>query len=168
MKLAPLALLALAVLAGCTGTNAPQADIERAKDFRRFPLYWAGERFRDWHLAAIDGLDYRSPIITFIYGGCTPHDGDEPSCSPPLQIQVSASCSPAHSLENWTGRRIRGAPVGTVDSAPVLYARGAEIKVYRGEESSPRDPIRALRTLRSVNRVPPVIGPEDPIPPCSD
>jgi hypothetical protein len=53
-----------------------------------------------------------------------------------------------------------------IDSAPVLYTRGAEIKVYRGEGSSPGDPIEALRALRSINRVPPVIGPEDPIPRC--
>lgn len=150
--------------AGCAESKVSGADLEAARAFDRFPLYWAGERFKEWDLAAIDGLDYDSPIITFIYGHCTPHDGGQPSCTPPLQVQVSASCSGP----NTVVRRIRGAPVGIIDNAPVLYARGAEVKVYRGEASSPGDQIRALRALRSINRVPPIIGPKDPIPPCND
>jgi hypothetical protein len=156
-------LLAVALAAGCMHSKASEADIRAAREFQRFPLYWLGERFKDWDLAAIDGLDYDSSIITFIYGNCTPRGGEQPSCTPPLQVQVSASCSGPNTII----RRIRGAPVGTIDSAPVLYARGAEVKVYRGEGSSPGDSIRALRALRSINRVPPLIGPTDPIPPCT-
>jgi hypothetical protein len=157
-------LVAVSLLAtACLGSKASKADIEAAREFDRFPLYWLGEQFKGWDLAAIDGLKYSSPIITFIYGDCTPQDGEQPSCTPPLQLQVSASCSEPASVV----RQIRGAPVGTIDNAPVLYARGAEIKVYRGEGSSPGDPIEALHALRSINRVPPVISPEDPIPRCN-
>jgi hypothetical protein len=168
MKRMPLVIGALTLalgavgLASCGGSKASKADIDAARAFDRFPLYWLGDRFAKWDLATIDGLDYDSPIVTFIYGDCTPHGDDEPSCTPPLQVQVSASCSGP----NTVLRRIRGAPVGIIDSAPVLYARGAEIKVYRGEGSSPGDPVRALRTLRSINRVPPVVSPDGPIPPC--
>jgi hypothetical protein len=160
MLIGGLATLALSI--GITGCGNRESEISRAQKFDRFPLYWAGERFKRWELTHIEGLDYKSPIIGFIYGDCTPHDGEQPSCTPPLQIQVSASCSQPSSVV----RRVRGAPVGMIDSAPVLYTRGAEIKVYRGEGSSPGDPIEALRALRSINRVPPVIGPEDPIPRC--
>jgi hypothetical protein len=164
MRRIALLLALMPFAAGCSdGLKAADADRDAARAFDRFPLYWVGERFRDWELVAIDGLKYNSRFITFIYGNCTPHDGEQPSCTPPLQLQVSASCSGPNTLV----RRIRGAPVGTIDSAPVLYARGAEVKVYRGEGSSPGDSIRALRALRSINRVPPVIGSKDPIPACN-
>lgn len=160
MLIGGLVVLALSMsIAGC---GDRESEISRAREFDRFPLYWVGEQFKRWELAHIDGLDYSSRIISFIYGDCTPHNGGQPSCSPPLQVQVSASCSAPSAVV----RRIRSAPVGIVDGAPVLYARGAEIKVYRGEGSRPGDPIEALRALRSINRVPPVIGPGDPIPRC--
>lgn len=64
----------------------------------------------------------------------------------------------------WKRRSIRGAPVGTIDSAPVLFSRRVQVKIYRGEGSDPGLPWRALNALRSANDVAPVIGPTDPIP----
>jgi hypothetical protein len=157
-----LSALALGVLTGVAGCRDPGADIEAAKKFDRFPLYWVGERFEQWDLTAIDGLDYPSQIISFIYGDCTPHDGEQPSCTPPFQIQVSPLC--AHEAPVGSRRRIRGAPVGTIDSAPVLFTRGAQVKVYRGEGSYPGLPIKVLRALRSINSVPPIITSTGPIP----
>ena len=151
-------------MAGCGG---PRADIEAAKKFDRFPLYWVGERFEQWHLNAIEGLDYPSQIISFIYGDCVPHDGDQPSCTPPFQIQVSPLCAHLRKVARapiWRRRRIRSAPVGTIDSAPVLFTRRAQVKVYRGEGSYPGLTIKVLGALRSINRVPPVIGPTGRIP----
>jgi hypothetical protein len=46
----------------------------------------------------------------------------------------------------------------------VLFTRGAQIKVYRGEGSYPGLAVKVLRALRSINRVPPVIAPTGPIP----
>jgi hypothetical protein len=62
-------------------------------------------------------------------------------------------------------RRVRGAPVGTQDGAPVLLTRKTQIKVYRGEGSTAGMALRALEALRSLNTVPPVISATDPIPP---
>jgi hypothetical protein len=164
-------LLRLAVTAtvigltmGC-GSSSP--DLKAAREFDRFPLYWVGERFEQWDLTTIDGLDYRSEIISFIYGDCTPHDGEQPSCTPPFQIQVSPLCAHLADVARapiWKRRQIRGAPVGTIDGAPVLFTRGAQVKVYRGEGSYPGLTMRVLRALRSINGVPPIIASTDPIP----
>ena len=173
MRRIPLALGALTLalgavgLASCGGSKASKADIEAARTFDRFPLYWLGERFAKWDLAAIDGLAYDSPIVTFIYGDCTPHGGEQPSCTPPLQVQVSPLCSHLDVVARapiWRRREIRGAPVGTIDSAPVLFTRGAQVKVYRGEGSRPGDTMRALHALRSINKVSPVIAASGSIP----
>jgi hypothetical protein len=160
-----VSVFALSPLTGCGGSAA---DIDSARSFDRFPLYWVGERFEKWDLETIDGLDYPSRTIIFIYGECEPHDGEQPSCTPPFQIQVSPLClhlGDVARVQIWKRRRIRGAPVGTIDSAPVLFTRGAQVKVYRGEGSSRGLPLRVLRALRSVNRVPPVIAANGPIEP---
>ncbi len=163
-----LGALAVALVTGVAGCRDSGGDIEAAREFDAFPLYWVGERVEKWDLTTIDGLDYPSQIVTFIYGDCTPHDGEQPSCTPPFQIQVSPLCAHLSDVARapvWRRRRIRGAPVGTIDSAPVLFTRSAQVKVYRGEGSYPGLTIRVLRAVRSINRVPPVITSTAPIPP---
>ena len=162
-----LGAVAVVLLTGVAGCREGSDDVEAAKKFDAFPLYWVGERFEKWDLTAIDGLDYPSNIISFIYGDCTPRGGEQPSCTPPFQIQVSPTCARlsdgAATPTQWP-RRIRGAPVGVIDSAPVLLTRGAQIKVYRGEGSDRGLGIRVLRALRSINDVSPVISATDRIP----
>jgi hypothetical protein len=161
-------VLILVLAAGCSPAGRAKPDVKGAKTFTAFPLYWVGDRFERWSLATVEGLHDPAEFVTFIYGTCTPHGGDEPSCTPPLEIQVFPLCAHIEVVERapiWMRRRIRGAPVGTIDSAPVLFTRGAQVKVYRGEGSDRGLPARALRALRSINRVPPVIGPAEPIPP---
>jgi hypothetical protein len=162
---ASVAGLALALSSGCAGAAKP--DIEAAKGFKKFPLYWLGERFEGWRLSAILGLDYNAPFISFIYGTCRPHGGDEPSCTPPLEVQVSAYCTPAgvETAESRTDRTIRGAPIErNADGAPIMLTRRAQIKVYFGDGADSQAPLRALRALRSLNRVPPIIASTGPIP----
>jgi hypothetical protein len=155
------------LLAVCACSSAPDADVAAAKRFRGFPLYWVGERFERWKLSGIDGLDGPQQFVTFFYGTCTPHDGGEPSCTPPLQIQVSPLCRNLAVVARapiWKRRRVRGAPVGTIDSAPVLFTAGAQVKVYRGEGSDAGLAMRALAAIRSINDVPPVIDDDSRIP----
>jgi hypothetical protein len=156
------------LIAGCSASGTTKPDVGHARRFGAFPLYWAGERFEKWELETIDGLDGPAGFVTFIYGTCTPHDGDEPSCVPPIEIQLSPLCSHLDVVAArpiWRRRRIREAPVGSnPDGAPVLFTSGAQVKVYRGEGTDPDVALRVLRALRSLNRVTPVIGSNGPIP----
>jgi hypothetical protein len=154
--------------AGCSlFEDDSEVDVTAARQYEKFPLYWVGEKFGDWELTHV-ALPGAGGFATFIYGTCTPSNGEQPSCTPPLEIQVYPVC--AHLAEVaaapiWKRRSIRGAPVGTIDSAPVLFTAGAQVKVYRGEGSYPGAAMDALHALRSINSVEPVIGPSGPIPP---
>ncbi len=63
---------------------------------------------------------------------------------------------------------VRGAPVGHIDGAPVLFARTKQVKVYRGQGSDPGMPLRALEVLHSLNEFEPFIPSLGPIPPPAD
>jgi hypothetical protein len=134
-----------------------------ARRFDRHPLYWVGERFERWELEHFDAGNF----VTFVYGRCEP--GEAGGCPPPLEIQIQPLCAHLEVVARapiWRRRSVRGAPVGTIDSAPVLFTNRVQVKVYRGEGSDPGLPMRALRALRSANEVEPVIGAGDPIPPA--
>jgi hypothetical protein len=104
--------------------------------------------------------------VGFTYGTCE-ITGDH-GCAPPLQIQIFPLCfhlDVAAANRVWTRRRIRGAPVGVFDGAPVMFTQQTQVKVYRGEGSDPGLALRALHALRSLNDVAPQIGPVGSIPP---
>lgn len=148
--------------AGCTPGEDTSVDVEKARSFDAYPLYWVGEEFEGLQLTnvATGGLG-----ASFTYGTCE-ITGDH-GCAAPLQIQIFPLCFHSSLVtENgiWTRRKIRGAPVGAADGAPLMFTRLTEIKVYRGQGSDPDLPLRALHALRSFNDVPPRIGPTDPIP----
>ena len=167
-RLAHLTTILLILVATGCAANRSDVDLDKARQFDRFPLYWVGERFEKWDLTTIDGLDYPSYFVTFVYGNCEPRDGEQPSCSPPLQIQLSPLCQHLDVVSEspiWKRRRVRGAPLGqNPDGAPVLLSRAAQVKVYRGKGSDPGVPLRALRALRSINDVRPLISPTGRIP----
>lgn len=185
-----LAVIAGALVAARVRASAEvEADVAAAKRFRDFPLYWVGERFEKWELREIM-LPSRQTFgfANLIYGDCEVEDPDGPfgpeggSCMPPLQIQVTPLCFHLDAVARapvWKRHSIRGAPLGASGGAPVLFTRGAQIKVYRGQGSDLGLALRALGALRSLNDVPPVISESGPIPaadrrilggshPCSD
>ena len=154
----------VALVAGCSLDRGP--DIDSAAKFERFPIYWLGDEFEGRELTRVTAEEMSTAAV-LIYGTCEP-SGSEPSCTPPLQVQIFPLCYHLDAValprrERW--RRVRGAPVGTQDGAPVLLTRRTQIKVYRGEGSDPGMPRRALKALRSLNHVAPVISPTDAIPP---
>ena len=166
-----IAVAAAATLAGCSTTTtvgAGSPDVDAARRFDRHPLYWVGDRFEKWDLENID-LGSPGVFVTFSYGTCeldVPADG---GCAVPLQIQIQPLCTHLAVVARapiWQRRQVRGAPVGTIDSAPVLFTSRAQVKVYVGQGADPGLSMRALRALRSINEAPPVIDRDDRIPPA--
>lgn len=159
-----LAALVIGIAAtGCSIGDDVEADVAAARDFSAFPLYWVGERFEGLDVSYV-GLG--GPAAGFTYGTCE-ITGDH-GCAPPLQIQIVPLCfhlDAAAANRAWTRRQIRGAPVGVFDAAPVMFTQQTQVKVYRGEGSDPGMALRALHALRSLNAVPPRIGPVGSIPP---
>jgi len=83
-----------------------------------------------------------------------------------LQLQIQPLCAHLDAVARapiWKQRQIRGAPVGTIDGAPVLFTGHVQVKVYRGQGTESGVELRALEALRSANSVPPVIEPAEPI-----
>lgn len=166
-RAAALALTAaLVAVAGCSLDRGP--DLEEARSFQRLPIYWLGDAFEGYDLERIEGLEDWAAAVVLIYGDCDPGFGLQPSCAPPVQIQIFPLCYHLDAVAVGHGKRlrtVRGAPLGTQDGAPVLLTRRAQVKVYRGQGTDPRVARRALAALRSLNTVEPVVGVDDPIPP---
>ncbi len=167
MRRVILALLLTATAlagAGCSVGDDVSGDVEKAREFKAFPLYWAGERFEELDISYAE-LGSPAPAATFIYGTCE-ITGDH-GCAPPMAIQIFPLCfhlTEATANRTWTRRQIRGAPVGLFDAAPVMFTRYTQVKVYRGQGSDPGMALRALHALRSLNDVRPRIGPTSSIP----
>jgi hypothetical protein len=151
------------------GTTPP--NLASARTFKAYPLYWVGRRFEKWELVHVDVAT--SGITSFIYGTCEIDDPDGffgpegGSCTPPLAIQIQPLCAHLDVVARapvWKHREIRGVPVGTIDSAPVMFTRRVQVKAYHGQGTDRGLPIRALRALRSINKVSPVISPNGRIP----
>lgn len=151
------------------GGDAPaeRSFVDDAASFQDYPLYWLGESFEGHDIEIINGLEGEGARVVLHYGTCD-ISGFETSCTTPIQLQILPLCDNLISVTRsqiWRTRKIRGAPVGTEDNAPVLYSRRIQIKVYRGEGTDSGSALRAIEALRSLNDVPPVISASDPIPP---
>lgn len=169
--LSGVALCCVAILAGCSG--GPRAvgggtpDLAAMRAFDRHPLYWVGGHFEQWDLERVEIGN--TAFVSLSYGTCKLPQGIDPGgCPVPLEIQIQPLCTQLEVVTRapiWQRREVRGAPVGTIDSAPVMFTNKVQIKVYRGQGSDRGLALRALRALRSANAVEPVIHPGDPIPP---
>jgi hypothetical protein len=162
-------------LLGCTGSmetitvGEGDPDIEAARQFDRYPLYWVGEHFEGWDLEHVDVTAVKSDergrrleMAVFRYGTCELQVSADGGCGLPLVIEIRPFCTRPDAVAS--GRHIRGAPLNfTYAGVLVLYTDRVRITVYT-ELARGRD-LRALRALRSVNDVPPVIDADDPIPP---
>jgi len=140
-------------------------------DALRTPVEWTGRSGNDYLLALVaDERAVRelSEAHELTRGAQAPCTGEQPSCTPPFDIQISPLCSHldvAAADRAWKTRRVRGAPVGrNPDGAPILFSRRTQVKVYRGQGPDPELPLRVLRALRSLNRVAPVVRVDERIP----
>ena len=167
--LAATSLLTLAV--ACSSDRGPAdrgTDVDSAAKFHGFPLYWLGDAFEGLEVTEIIDTEATPNRVSIIYGSCEPSGTFEPTCALPLQVQIVPLCFHLDAVAVPAKERrsmIRGAPVGSQDGAPVLLTQRTQIKVYRGEGTDPGMSRRALKALRSLNTVSPVISASDPIPP---
>jgi hypothetical protein len=125
------------------------------------------EEFEGHELVRLDGYA-DGGAYALDYGTCDPGVGLEARCSSPLQLQIFPLCYQLDAVTRnpiWRTREVRGAPVGHIDGAPVLFTRTKQVKVYRGQGSDPGMPMRALELLHSLNDVEPFIPALGPIPP---
>ena len=97
-------------------------SVDGAKEFARFPLYYAGDSVGGYALTAVEHDTHPAETISFLYGDCTPPTNSEGQydggCSPPVSIQVWPACFRNPSLygepgtptpENTTMRGVRAA-----------------------------------------------------------
>jgi hypothetical protein len=175
--------LAVSALSGCGANGDSRAGFDRKhstftpetiRSYSGSPLYWLGTRFERWDLSAILGPS-RDGTISFIYGTCKPSDGEQPSCTPPIEVQVTPLCRHLASVARdpiWRQRRIRGAPVGTsLDDAPVLFSIRAQVKVYATPPprtrptTTPKPPPTPPPRPTAPPATPPTTPPTPPTPP---
>jgi hypothetical protein len=160
-----LGFVLAALAAGCAALEE-KPDLEAAREFDRFPIYWLGESFEGHDLSRLSGLEDDATAVGLVYGTCDVGGEYHSSCLPPLQLQIFPLC---HHLDTvainpaWKTRKVRGAPVGYLDG-PVLFTRRVYVKVFRGEGSDRSTALRALEQLHSLNDVEPVITRRGQIP----
>jgi hypothetical protein len=65
-------------------------DLEQARDFTEFPLYYAGDRVDGLSLTTVLRRDDAADFVSFVYGDCAARD--DQGCAPPLEIQVWSAC----------------------------------------------------------------------------
>jgi hypothetical protein len=163
-----LAVLLGAVAVGARCAGGDEVDIDAAAAFQRFPIYWLTEEFEGHELTHISELGETNPGATLVYGTCDRGSGLNGGSAPPLQIQQMPLCSHLDAATRnpiWRTREVRGAPVGSLDDAPLLFTQTRQVKVYLGQGSSRGMALRALELLHSLNDVEPFIPALGPIPP---
>lgn len=169
-------LIVASVLVHAGGAAGDVHGLNAAKSFRRYPVYWAGIEAVGLPLESIDdysAFEHNAPSgWSFAYGSCEPVGSDHPSCSLPLDIQVSSAC------KRWAGElnekgdlfQFRGAkavwrpglPVkggGEVEAGPLeIFTERTTIVIYSGQSKARA--FAVARLLRTVHQSHP-----QPLPP---
>jgi hypothetical protein len=140
------------------GDPDPSAEttLAHARDFRGFPVYFAGPKAAGYPLVAILRIDRTSPAphteFTFIYGRCESPRGQ--GCSPPLTIISWPACyryETRYALKREERTIVRGVPARLFrDFARIELYPAATTIVVQG--SVTRVALRRIAlALRSVN-----------------
>lgn len=133
-------MIATATSAGCgsdEGSPDRAVNVDAARGFKAFTLYYAGSSFGDLPLTNGGGDDVReSPRgpVSFVYGTCEPDPAaDETSCAPPASIQNFAVCK--ENLSRYRGRArprmlaLRGVPVAAFADGSGAFEK---VEVFTG------------------------------------
>ena len=137
-------------------------SLEKARGFRNFPLYFAGESVRGLPLVAIHRIDaapypgeeVRQDDVTFLYGLC--RATRERTCSPPIQVQVWNACERYQALYPFAPDEslvVRGVPAAFYENWErlELYTQDATIVLFGNAKAELLDVATMLRGLnRSV------------------
>jgi hypothetical protein len=149
-----LALGAMAAVSACGGSERPTStsdELADAKSFSDHTLYYLGSSFHGLPLT-FAGLGpgsgtQRRRAWDFIYGECTPSDGEQPSCAPPLDVQNWSICSRFPAL--YPGRTPKTSPVHGAETLPAgggldVYTGRTTVVIFGGDKSA---------VIRSLTRV---------------
>ncbi len=163
-------VIALGALAGCT-THAPPpiapAELQLARQFPFFTIYWVGPNFRGIQLTAADSQrDYDATVgMRVYYGTCGKPSSILATSGCQLPVEIATVLYHAHTNEGLGTRHeevIRGVPAE-------VFAGGSSIELYAGRlaidvyAANPRLAAAAAAALRPLNR--PEAGPRDlPLP----
>jgi hypothetical protein len=153
------------LVSGCGEEGPTLSEVEK---FDAYPLYYAGGEIAGNKLDDISGEDnwQRNPDqqsvgFTFFYGTCELEGGDHPSCSPPIQIQVSSICD--RHLGLYRGRPevfdLRGAKASANGGGLEIFTDRTAVVIF-GERKLFKPAIQQLRRLGQdtpPSRLPPPV-----------
>ena len=140
----------------------PSQDLEAARRFDDFRLYFAGLRQADLDLT-FPGIDRHNPYrrgrpVSFQYGSCTLPEGDEGGCAAPLAVMNFPAR--AENLGRYAGGMVtpartlclRGVRAGVFEAGgrfdKLLLTAGATTVAVRAESyDRARDVVAVLRSL---------------------
>ena len=116
------------------GTPVAAEDIQGARDFKDWPLWWFGDSFDSLNLTHVDELTPARGFptynfVSFVYGTCTPPPGGE-GCGPPLEIQIAPLCwIPPERLGIGRDRLVdfRG--------AKAFWGEGGTVRIWTGDSA---------------------------------
>jgi hypothetical protein len=163
MLMLALGLAALAVpLANAGEGEDVDRELQRARQFDRFQVFYDGRRHAGLSLAHIDTRrDFGRRNWSFLYGECPP-----PSCTYPLEIQNWSICNryPAVYPGDVETEPYRGARAGWVPTANSyeVYTGRTAIVIFANRHRDFREAASQLQDVRSEHRTkrfkPPVRG----------
>jgi hypothetical protein len=131
---------------GLPGTPVAAGKIQKARDFKGFPLYWLGDSFQSLALTHADiAPEAVAPTLdsaSFTYGTCTPRPGGE-GCALPLDILVEPLCfTPPERIAGVTRADLqdfRGAKALWIDDHLRIWTGDTTIAIF----GYPRERIQA-------------------------
>jgi hypothetical protein len=165
-----VALASAGLIAGCATHPAPPISakqLDYAKSFHLFTLYWAGKRMDGIPLTEADGLgDYIPSIgVTMYYGNCE-HKSllKLGGCTLPLKVTTVWYIPHSNiSLGRQRNVRLHGVPA-------VIFNGGDEIELYTDAMAvdvigaTPKLTMEGVRHLTTFNRTPSAAWPAFPPP----
>lgn len=164
----------LVTLAGCATHMAPPisaADLNQARQFGEYTVYWAGPTVDGEPLTAADNLfDFVSSTIGFAmyYGNCEGR-GTFHTAGCTLPLKITTVLYAAHSDDSFGP--LRWVTLPRLNNVPaVIYHGGDDMEIYTDHQAidivadSPERALAAANALRPFNRTPTASFPAFPRP----